>query len=96
MENIGANDKVFFFRFRHHKAMVAAAAATAPTSQNTSFASTESYPYESFDETGYGLVSSHLCITFIALTSSWLNPPFNQSKNLDPVLEKFLSNLEFN
>ena len=62
--NIGANDKVFFFRFRHHKAMVAAAAATAPTSQNTSFASTESYPYESFDETGYGLVSSRLCNTF--------------------------------
>jgi hypothetical protein len=42
-----------FFRFRHHKKMLAAAAAsTAPTSQNTSFASTESYPYESFDETG--------------------------------------------
>lgn len=60
MENIGANDKVFFFRFRHHKAMVAAAAATAPTSQNTSFASTESYPYESFDETGYGLVCATL------------------------------------
>ena len=40
-------------RFRHHKAMIAAAAAsTAPTSHNTSFASTESYPYESFDESG--------------------------------------------
>jgi len=30
--------------------LTVSSAATAPTSQNTSFASTESYPYESFDE----------------------------------------------
>jgi hypothetical protein len=56
--------------------VAAAAASTAPTSQNTSFASTESYPYESFDESGYLILSSLLSplSSLLSPLSSLLSP----------------------